>query len=200
MPNFRWMPIAYHGRASSIGVSGQDVRRPLGQSLPPGAAAPVFGPCRSQDYELELGLVVGTGNAQGQAIPLAEAEAHLFGICLLNDWSARDIQAWEFQPLGPFLAKNFATTISPWVVTLDALAPYRCAWPRETGAPQPLAYLDSPAVRERGAIDIRLEAWIETAGRRDAGAGAVRLSHTSFANPLEPTSLGKPRCAASFNV
>lgn len=184
-PNFRWMPIAYHGRSSSVGVSPQAVRRPRGQLRPPGAEAPSYGACAALDYELELGLVIGPGNTQGEPIPLARAEEHLFGICLLNDWSARDIQGWEMAPLGPFLAKNFATTVSPWIVTLDALAPYRCAWLHETadavpGSPPPLAYLDDPGVRAAGAFDIRLQVWLETALRREAGAGPARLTQTSF--------------------
>ena len=178
--NFHHIPIAYHGRVSSVGVSGQQVRRPLGQSKRPDAAAPSFGPCAWLDYELELGLFVGTGNALGSPVPLRQAEMHLFGICLLNDWSARDIQGWEMQPLGPFLAKNFATTISPWIVTMEALAPYRLAWQRAADMPQPLPYLDSPATRARGAIDIQLEMWIETTAQRAANTGPARLTRTSF--------------------
>ena len=179
-PNFHHLPIAYHGRASSVVVSGTPVRRPLGQAKAPSASAPSFGPCVWLDYELELGIFVGTGNALGSPVPLREAESHLFGTCLLNDWSARDIQGWEMQPLGPFLAKNFATTISPWIVTMEALAPYRLAWQREAPAPQPLPYLDSAATREHGAIDIRLEMAIETPSRRAAGIGPARLTRTSF--------------------
>ena len=180
LPNYRWVPIGYHGRASSLVVSGQDVRRPTGQTLPPGHEVPQFGPCKRLDYELELGLIVGTGNAQGEPVSIGQADAHLFGVVLLNDWSARDIQAWEYQPLGPFLAKNFATTISPWIVTMEALAPYRQAWVRADGEPQPLAYLDAPSVREAGALDIQLEVWLQTEQRRANGAGPARLSHTSF--------------------
>lgn len=179
-PNFQWVPIAYHGRASSIGVSGQMFRRPMGQAMPPGASAPVYGPCARLDYELELGIYIGQGNAQGEPIALDQAEPHVFGICLLNDWSARDIQFWEMAPLGPFLGKNFATTISPWIVTLEALAPYRQPWSRPPGDPQPLAYLESKANRAQGAIDIQLEVWLETAQQRAKGLGAARLSHTSF--------------------
>ncbi|MBP8150068.1 MAG: fumarylacetoacetase, partial [Limnohabitans sp.] len=130
LPNYKWVPIGYHGRASSIGVSGQQFRRPVGQTMPPGATEPSFGPCKRLDIELELGIFVGSGNALGEAVDITEAEDHVFGICLLNDWSARDIQGWEYQPLGPFLAKNFATTVSPWVVTLEALAPYRVPFTR----------------------------------------------------------------------
>ena len=179
-PNFKWIPIGYHGRASSIGISGQTFRRPMGQSMTPGAAAPVFGACARLDYELELGIFIGRGNALGEPITVDLAFDHVFGMCLLNDWSARDIQAWEYQPLGPFLAKNFATTISPWIVTMDALAPYRQPWLRAADEPQPLAYLDSAAVREHGALDIQLEVWLETAQRRANGSGAARLTHTSF--------------------
>lgn len=179
-PNFRWIPTAYHGRASSIGISGQAFRRPMGQSMAPGAAAPVYGPCARLDYELELGMFIGPGNAQGEQIRMDEAEAHIFGICLLNDWSARDIQFWEMAPLGPFLGKNFATTLSPWIVTLEALAPYRQAWGRPADEPQPLAYLESAANRASGALDIQLEVWLETVALRDRGLPAERLSHTSF--------------------
>ena len=178
--NFHWIPSAYHGRASSVVISGTPVRRPNGQSKPPGADVPRFGACAWLDYEVELGLFVGTGNALGEPVPLAQAEQHLFGICLLNDWSARDIQGWEMTPLGPFQAKNFATSISPWIVTLEALAPYRQAWQRDAKWPQPLPYLDSAANRASGAIDIRLETWIETAAQRAAGSGAARIAATSF--------------------
>ena len=179
-PNFKWLPIGYHGRVSSIAVSGQRFPRPRGQILPPGATTPVFSPCKRLDYELELGIWVGQGNAIGEAVPLADIERHTFGLCLLNDWSARDIQAWEYQPLGPFLAKSFATTISPWIVTMAALAPYRCAWTRAAEDPQPLAYLEDPAIRARGAFDITIEAWLESSTMRSAGASPARLSHTSF--------------------
>jgi fumarylacetoacetase len=178
--NFHHIPIAYHGRASSVVTSGTNVRRPLGQSKAPAADGPSFGPCRWLDYELELGVYVGTGNALGEHVPLRDAERHLFGLCLLNDWSARDIQGWEMHPLGPFQAKNFATTVSPWIVTMEALAPYRLAWQRAGDAPQPLPYLDDPATREQGAIDIRLDVGIESASRRAAGLGPARLTHTSF--------------------
>jgi fumarylacetoacetase len=179
-PSFRWMPIAYHGRVSSIGVSGEEVRRPWGQILPAGQATPIHGRCARLDYELELGLFIGTGNARGAPIPLGEAEDHVFGLCLLNDWSARDIQAWEAVPLGPFLAKSFATTISPWIVTLEALAPYRRPWQRPADQPQPLPYLEHPRNRKEGALDIRLEVWLETARQRSAGDPPQRLSRTSF--------------------
>ncbi|MBV8495255.1 MAG: fumarylacetoacetase, partial [Gammaproteobacteria bacterium] len=180
LPNYKWVPIAYHGRASSVRVSGQEFRRPRGQVLTTGAAHPELIPTRRLDYELEVGIFVGQGNALGEPVPLAQAESHVFGLCLLNDWSARDVQAWEYQPLGPFLAKNFATTISPWVVTMEALAPYRLPWSRPQGEPPPLAYLDDEAVRAAGAIDIQLEVWLDTARMRAAGVGAERLSHASF--------------------
>ncbi|HKC42669.1 MAG TPA: fumarylacetoacetase, partial [Burkholderiales bacterium] len=154
LPNYKWVPIGYHGRSSSIGVSGQSFPRPLGQTMPPGAYRPAFGPCKRLDYELEVGVFVGVGNELGRRVPIADAERHVFALCLLNDWSARDIQAWEYQPLGPFLAKNFATTISPWLVTLEALAPYRTALTRPPDDPQPLPYLDSHDNAARGAIDL----------------------------------------------
>ena len=180
LPNYPWVPIGYHGRASSIGVSGQQFKRPMGQTKGE-APTPVFGPSLRIDYELELGLLVGPGNALGDAISIDDAEDHLFGLCLLNDWSARDLQAWEYQPLGPFLAKNFATTISPWVVTMEALAPYRTAFTRPAGDPQPLPYLDSAFNRERGAIEMTLEVWLQTATMRDAGVAAVKLSQSKVA-------------------
>jgi fumarylacetoacetase len=180
LPNYKWVPIGYHGRGSSIGVSGQRFPRPQGQKMPPGAEQPVFGPSKRLDYELEMGIYIGVGNALGDAIPIAEAERHVFGLGLLNDWSARDIQAWEYQPLGPFLAKSFATTVAPWIVTLEALAPYRVEWTRPAGDPQPLPYLDSPETRARGALDVRIETWLETAQMRAAGTPAVRLSHSTM--------------------
>jgi fumarylacetoacetase len=180
LPNYKWVPIGYHGRASSIGVSGQRVRRPMGQTKGAGDA-PTFGPSRRLDYELELGLFIGPGNAQGDAVSIADAEEHMFGLCLLNDWSARDLQAWEYQPLGPFLAKNFASTVSPWIVTMEALAPYRVPFTRVAGEPQPMAYLDSSANRAAGAIDLTLEVWLQTAKMRASGDTAVRLSRTGVA-------------------
>ncbi len=180
MPNFKWLPVGYHGRASSIGVSGQQFHRPRGQVLPPGASAPVFTECKRLDYELEIGIWIGCGNAPGEPVPIDAVDRHVFGLCLLNDWSARDIQAWEYQPLGPFLAKNFATTISPWIVTMEALAPYRVPWTRPAEDPQPLPYLESAANRAAGGIDLVIEAWIETSRMRGAGRGPARLSHSSF--------------------
>jgi fumarylacetoacetase len=180
LPNYKWVPIGYHGRASSIAVSGQAFPRPLGQTMAPGARAPVLGPSGRLDYELEVGVFVGVGNQIGQRIAISDAESNVFGLCILNDWSARDVQAWEYQPLGPFLAKNFATTISPWIVTLEALAPYRVGWTRPAEDPQPLPYLDSESNRTGGAFDIQLEVYLETARMRNAGARPVRLSATSF--------------------
>ncbi|WP_198086811.1 fumarylacetoacetase [Variovorax sp. E3] len=176
MPNYKWVPIGYHGRASSIGVSGQVFKRPQGQTKAPDAATPSFGPSRRLDYELELGFLVGQGNALGEPIAIGEAEDHLFGVTLLNDWSARDLQAWEYQPLGPFLAKNFASTLSPWIVTTEALAPFRAKFERPAEDPQPLPYLDSPANRESGALDITLEVLLQTAKMRAEGVAPVRLT------------------------
>jgi fumarylacetoacetase len=180
LPNYQWIPIGYHGRSSSIEVSGQTFHRPQGQRLAPGAAQPVVGPSKRLDYELELGIFIGGGNPRGTPIPMADAEAHIFGMCLLNDWSERDLQAWEYQPLGPFLAKNFATTISPWIVTLQALAPFRVPYVRPEGAPPPLPYLSAPWNRNSGAIDIRLEALIQSAAMRARHEPPHRLSSTSF--------------------
>jgi fumarylacetoacetase len=179
-PNYRWMPIAYHGRASSIGVSDQAFHRPLGQSMPAGADRPKFGPSERLDYELELGVFIGRGNLQGQAIPIASAEQHVFGLCLLNDWSARDLQSWEAQPLGPFLGKNFATTISPWIVTLEALAPFRAPLSRPPGEPEALDYLESAAVRERGGFDIEVAVFLQTPSMRARGLGPERVSRSNY--------------------
>ncbi len=179
-PNYTWMPIGYHGRSSSIGVSEQSFHRPRGQRLPPGELHPVVGPSTRLDYELELGVFLGTGNSLGCPIPIASAESHVFGLCLLNDWSARDIQAWEYQPLGPFLAKNFATTLSPWVVSLQALAPFRVPYSRPEGHASPLGYLASESNDAAGGFDIRLEAFLETASMQARGEPPQRLSSTSF--------------------
>src|SRR5512132_2319001 len=176
LPNYKYVPIGYHGRTSSIVPSGTEVRRPNGQIKDAQAAGPVFGPARHLDYEAEVGAFIGPGNALGQPIPLAEAEEHIFGLCLVNDWSARDIQTWEYQPLGPFLAKNFATTGSPWVVTLEALAPFRApAYARPAGDPAPLPYLDDPDDRARGGLALTLEVWLRSRRMRDEGVAAVRL-------------------------
>lgn len=180
LPNYKWIPIGYHGRSSSIGISGQAFPRPRGQKAPAAGMPPTVGASGRLDYELEMGIFIGAGNSLGTSIPLETAEDHVFGLCLLNDWSARDLQGWEYQPLGPFLAKNFATTISPWIVTLDALAPFRSAFARPETDPQPLPYLDSAHNREAGAIDIRLEALIQTAKMRGRGEPPQRLSQTSF--------------------
>jgi fumarylacetoacetase len=180
LPNYKWVPIGYHGRSSSIRVSGQSFARPLGQIMPKGATQPIVAPARSLDYELEVGIFIGTGNTLGQRVALEAAEDHVFGVCLLNDWSARDIQAWEYQPLGPFLAKNFATTVSPWVVTLEALAPFRAPWSRPAEDPQPLPYLEGVEVRASGAIDLRLEVWLETERMRSEALPPQRLSQSTF--------------------
>jgi fumarylacetoacetase len=180
LPNYKWVPIGYHGRSSSIIVSGTDFRRPIGQTMPPGASEPSLGPSKRLDIELELGIFIGQGNAQGDPIPMAQAEAHVFGICLFNDWSARDIQGWEYQPLGPFLSKNFASTISPWVVTLEALAPYRVPFTRAEGDPQPLPYLDSPDNRSAGAFDIQLQVDLQTPAMRESGQGGASICRTSY--------------------
>lgn len=177
LPNYKWVPIGYHGRASSIVVSGAEVRRPSGQTKAADAAAPVFGPSLMLDYELEVGFFVGGGNPLGQPIPIEQAEEHIFGLCLVNDWSARDVQSWEYQPLGPFLSKSFATTISPWVVTLDALEPFRVrAAARPEGDPAPLPYLSARRDQERGGFDVTLEVWLRTERMRAAGEAAVRVS------------------------
>jgi fumarylacetoacetase len=183
LPNYKWVPIGYHGRASSIVPSGSPVRRPAGQSRPPDAPAPSFGPSRSLDYEMELGLFVAVGNVLGEPVPVGRAEDRIFGFCLVNDWSARDVQAWEYQPLGPFLAKNFATTISPWVVTLEALEPFRApAAARPAGDPTPLPYLDSRRNTEAGAIAVTVEVYLSSARMREAGLPPQRLSRGSAAD------------------
>jgi fumarylacetoacetase len=180
LPNYKWVPIAYHGRVSSIGISPQAFVRPSGQSLPAGAAAPRFGPCQRLDYELELGVFVGAGNPPGQPMDMEQAEDDWFGIVLLNDWSARDIQTWEYQPLGPFLAKNFATTISPWIVTREALAPFRAPFTRPAGDPQPLPYLDSARNRDSGQLDIALQVLLHTEAMRQQGLPPAELSRSNF--------------------
>ncbi|MBM3884281.1 MAG: fumarylacetoacetase [Gemmatimonadetes bacterium] len=183
LPNYRHVPIGYHGRASSIVPSGTAIRRPQGQVAANPAGPPTFAPTARLDYELEVGVVIGRGNALGAPIPLAEAEQHLAGLVLVNDWSARDMQAWEYQPLGPFLAKNFATTISPWLVTLDALAPYRvAARGRTTEEPAPLPYLTEARDAAHGAFAITLEVWLRSAAMRAAGMPAVRLSRGDFSS------------------
>jgi fumarylacetoacetase len=181
LPNYKWVPIGYHGRASSIVVSGVPVRRPRGQTKPPEAEVPTMCLSKRLDYELELGWFIGPGNPLGSAIDIGGAEQNLFGVTLLNDWSARDIQGWEYQPLGPFLSKNFGTTVSPWVVTLEALAPFRVPFERAAGDPQPLPYLDSPGNTAHGAFSIVLEVFLQTAQMQRDGQAPVRLSSTDAA-------------------
>ena len=180
LPNYKWVPIGYHGRASSIGVSGESFPRPNGQIKAPDAKAPRVGPTRRLDYELEIGVFIGTPNERGEAVPMDEAESRVFGMALFNDWTARDIQPWEYQPLGPFLSKNFASTLSPWIVTTEALAPFRSAFVRPAGDPQPLPYLDSASNREAGAFDIQLEIWLQTPKMREAGQAGERLVRSNF--------------------
>jgi len=176
-PNYKWVPIGYHGRASSLRPSGAEVRRPNGQRKPAAEAVPTFGPSRNLDYEVELGIWVGQGNALGTAIPIADAAERIAGFCLLNDWSARDIQGWEYQPLGPFLAKSFSTTISPWIVTPEALAPFRAPQPpRPESDPAPLPYLHDAADQASGALDLELEVLLITAQMRNQGLAPHRLS------------------------
>ena len=180
LPNYKWVPIGYHGRSSSIDVSGQTFHRPKGQTKAPDAEVPSFGPCKRLDYELELGIYLGKGNALDDAIAIENAENHVFGFCVFNDWSARDLQAWEYQPLGPFLAKNFASTVSPWIVTTEALAPYRTSWTRDENDPQPMDYLESKANRDQGAFDIQMDVKIQTQKMRSEGHNPTRVSTSSF--------------------
>jgi fumarylacetoacetase len=181
LPNYKHVPIGYHGRASSIVASGTPVKRPHGQTSAKPEGPPTFGPSARLDYELEVGAFIAGENAMGETVPLSQAESRLAGLVLVNDWSARDVQTWEYQPLGPFLAKNFATTISPWVVTLDALAPFRVpARPRDVTDPALLGYLEDERDRAHGGFAITLEVWVRTAKMRDAGMPAARLSHGSF--------------------
>lgn len=181
LPNYKWVPIAYHGRSSTLVPSGVPFRRPRSQVKAAEAEAPVLQPTARLDFELELGVVIGQGNTMGEPIDMERAEDHVFGITLFNDWSARDVQAWEYQPLGPFLSKNFASTLSPWVVTLEALAPYRCAFTRPEGDPQPLPYLQSEANSQQGAIDVQLEVWLQTTQMREAGQPGECISQSNFA-------------------
>ncbi|WP_053213322.1 fumarylacetoacetase [Pseudomonas sp. Q12-87] len=177
LPNYKYVPIGYHGRASTIRPSGTDVRRPKGQTLPAGQAEPSFGPCARLDYELELGIWIGKGNALGEPIAIGDAAEHIGGFCLLNDWSARDIQAWEYQPLGPFLSKSFLTSVSPWVVTAEALEPFRLPQPaRPQGDPQPLPYLLDKRDQAGGAFDIELEVLLLTESMREQNLPAQRLT------------------------
>ena len=180
LPNYKYVPIGYHGRASSVRASGEAVVRPSGQRKAPDRDVPEYGPSRRLDYELELGIWIGSGNDLGQPIPIKEAREHIGGFCLLNDWSARDIQAWEYQPLGPFLAKNFLTSVSPWIVSPQAVAPFWKPMPQRTSDdPQPLPYLDDPLDRESGALGIRLMATLTTQKMRDSGLGPHILSNGS---------------------
>ena len=177
MPNYKYVPIGYHGRASSLRPSGGTVRRPNGQRKRPDEAAPSFGPCERLDYELELGVWIGGSNQLGTPVPIGEAGERIAGFCLLNDWSARDLQAWEYQPLGPFLAKNFHTTISPWIVTPEALAPFRAPQaPRPEGDPKPLPYLYDEADQRGGALGVQLEVFLSTRAMRERGLAPHRLS------------------------
>jgi fumarylacetoacetase len=183
LPNYKYVPIGYHGRASSIRPSGVPVRRPKGQVKPPDAPVPSFGPSQRLDYELELGIWIGPGNALGESIPISEAAEHVAGYCLLNDWSARDIQAWEYQPLGPFLSKNFASTLSAWIVTPEALAPFRIAQPtRPEGDPAPLPYLLDEADQREGGLDVELEVLLLTPGLREKGLPPHRLGLSNTKN------------------
>jgi fumarylacetoacetase len=180
LPNYTHLPVAYHGRASSLRVSGEDFHRPRGQRKPARQETPDFGPSRNLDYELELGIWIGPGNPPGSSITLAEAGDHIAGFCLLNDWSARDIQMWEAQPLGPFLAKNFATTLSPWIITPEALAPFRVpAMPRADDDPPLLAYLSDDTDRQHGGLDIALQALLHTPQMRDRGLPPEVITATS---------------------
>ncbi len=181
LPNYKYVPVAYHGRASSVIVSGTPFKRPRGQRKGANEAVPSYGPSRNMDFELELGMYIDTPNKLGEPIPVAKAAEHIFGFCLLNDWSARDVQAWEYQPLGPFLGKNFATTVSPWVVTAEALAPFRiAAFARPSGDPAPLPHLSDAEDQAHGGLDITLEASILTEAMRRAGIAPQRLTQTNF--------------------
>lgn len=180
-PNFVWLPIAYHGRASSVVISGTPFKRPNGQAFPPGAQAPVYTPSTRLDYELEMGFYIGPGNAHGSPVPLEQAEEQIFGMCLLNDWSARDHQFWEMAPLGPFLGKNFCTSVSPWVVMMEALAPFRVpVADRPAPEPQPLPYLEDPVNRAAGGVDVQLAVSLDTEATRVAGKTPSQVSRTSF--------------------
>jgi fumarylacetoacetase len=183
LPNYEWVPIGYHGRASTLVPSGQAIRRPCAQVKGPQDAVPRLAPTERLDLELELGVMMGSPNAQGVPVPLAQAESHVFGLVLLNDWSARDVQAWEYQPLGPFLSKSFATTLSPWVVTMEALAPFRGPWRRGPEPPAPLPYLDDPSLRQHGRLDVGLSVRLQTAQMRSRGwpGDVISRSHSAQA-------------------
>jgi fumarylacetoacetase len=180
LPNYKWIPIGYHGRSSTIGISGQTFHRPVGQTKAPDATEPSFGPCKRLDYELEMGLFVGKSTQMGELINIENAEKHLFGVCIFNDWSARDIQAWEYQPLGPFLAKSFASTISPWIVTMEALAPYRSNFTRPETDPQPLPHLSSEQNTQNGGLDIDLSCFIQTQAMFENKQQMAQLSKSNF--------------------
>lgn len=181
LPNYKYIPIGYHGRASSIVVSGTDVKRPKGQTRPNAEQPPSYIPCKNLDYEMEVGFFVGKGNNLGETIPIETAEEHIFGLCLVNDWSARDMQAWEYQPLGPFLAKSFATTVSPFVVTMEALAPFRVpAFERDADDPQPLDYLNGEQNKQFGGFDIKLEVYIQTPKMREENEAPFMLSRSNM--------------------
>jgi fumarylacetoacetase len=180
LPNYKWVPIGYHGRSSTLNVSGVSFPRPCGQVKAPDAEIPTFRPSARLDFELEIGVVIGQGNKQGQPISIEKAEDHVFGLTLFNDWSARDLQAWEYQPLGPFLSKNFASTLSPWIVTIEALSPFRQEFKRADGEPQPLAYLSSKSNSLQGAFDVKLEVLIQTDAMRKAGLPFERISYSNF--------------------
>ena len=181
LPNYKYIPIGYHGRTSSIVVSGTDVKRPKGQTRPDAEQPPSYIPCKNLDYEMEVGFFVGKSNELGETIPIENAEEHIFGLCLVNDWSARDMQAWEYQPLGPFLAKSFATTVSPFVVTMEALAPFRTnAFERDADDPQPLDYLNGEQNKKSGGFDIKLEVYIQTPKMREENAAPFMLSRSNM--------------------
>ncbi len=179
LPNYQWLPIGYHGRASTVQVSGAPFRRPNGQRQPAPDAAPVYEPTRRLDLELELGIWIGPGNEPGEPIRIGQAADHVAGFCLLNDWSARDVQAWEYQPLGPFLAKSFATTVSAWVITPEALAPYRASAPRPADDPALLRYLDDEEDRRTGGLEVELEVWLSTERMRAEDQPAYPISRSS---------------------
>jgi fumarylacetoacetase len=181
LPNYKWVPIGYHGRSSTLIPSGTPFVRPRGQTRA-GEDVPVLQPTARLDFELEMGIVIGPGNPMGEPVDIADALDHVFGLTLLNDWSARDVQGWEYQPLGPFLAKNFASTVSPWIVTIEALAPYRRAFSRPDGDPQPLPYLQSSRNRAMGAFDVDLEVWLQTPVMRSAGQAGQCISRSNFAD------------------
>ncbi|MCA9294208.1 MAG: fumarylacetoacetase [Phycisphaerales bacterium] len=181
LPNYKHIPIGYHGRASSIVISGTPVQRPCGQTKADDADMPSFGPCRLLDYEMEVGAFIGEPNSMGHPVSLAEAEEHLFGLVLVNDWSARDMQKWEYVPLGPFLAKNFATTISPWIVTMEALAPFRVpAFERDASDPKPLPYLADAGNAAHGGIGLTVEVWLQSKQMKDQDIDPIRLSRGPF--------------------